>query len=37
MLLHVDFLELEEGKEVKMDIPVKYVGVSPGVWLVANW
>ncbi len=31
MLLHVDFLELEEGKEVKMDIPVKYVGVSPGV------
>jgi large subunit ribosomal protein L25 len=31
MLLHVDFLELKEGKEVKMDIPVKYVGVSPGV------
>ncbi|QKG57411.1 50S ribosomal protein L25/general stress protein Ctc [Hymenobacter sp. BRD128] len=31
MLLHVDFLELQEGKEVKMDIPVKYVGVSPGV------
>jgi len=31
MLLHVDFLELEEGKEVKMDIPVKFVGVSPGV------
>ncbi|MBF9222268.1 50S ribosomal protein L25/general stress protein Ctc [Hymenobacter ruricola] len=31
MLLHVDFLELEEGKEVKMDIPVKYIGVSPGV------
>jgi large subunit ribosomal protein L25 len=31
MLLHVDFLELEEGKEVKMDIPIKYVGVSPGV------
>jgi large subunit ribosomal protein L25 len=31
MLLHVDFLELEDGKEVKMDVPVKYVGVSPGV------
>ncbi|WP_375416445.1 50S ribosomal protein L25/general stress protein Ctc [uncultured Hymenobacter sp.] len=32
MLLHVDFLELAGGgKEVKMDIPVKYVGVSPGV------
>ena len=31
MLLHVDFLELEDGKEVKMDIPVKYIGVSPGV------
>ncbi|GAA4015919.1 50S ribosomal protein L25/general stress protein Ctc [Hymenobacter fastidiosus] len=31
MLLHVDFLQLEEGKEVKMDIPVKYIGVSPGV------
>jgi large subunit ribosomal protein L25 len=31
MLLHVDFLEIQEGKEVKMDIPVKYIGVSPGV------
>ena len=31
MLMHVDFLELAEGKEVKMDIPVKFVGVSPGV------
>ncbi|MBX0292213.1 50S ribosomal protein L25/general stress protein Ctc [Hymenobacter sp. HSC-4F20] len=31
MLLHVDFLELQEGKEVKMDVPVKYVGTSPGV------
>ncbi|RSK35964.1 50S ribosomal protein L25/general stress protein Ctc [Hymenobacter metallilatus] len=31
MLLHVDFLELQEGKEVKMEVPVKYVGVSPGV------
>ncbi|WP_347158296.1 50S ribosomal protein L25/general stress protein Ctc [Pontibacter chitinilyticus] len=31
MLLHVDFLLLHEDKEVKMDIPVKMVGVSPGV------
>ena len=31
MLMHVDFLELQDGKEVKMEIPVKYVGVSPGV------
>ncbi|MDX5418846.1 MAG: 50S ribosomal protein L25/general stress protein Ctc [Hymenobacteraceae bacterium] len=33
MLLHVDFLELQEGKPVKMDIPVKFVGNSPGVIL----
>lgn len=31
MLLHVDFLQLQEGKEVKLDIPVKMVGNSPGV------
>lgn len=31
MLMHVDFLLLREGKEVKIDIPVKFVGVSPGV------
>ncbi|WP_242927640.1 50S ribosomal protein L25/general stress protein Ctc [Pontibacter vulgaris] len=31
MLLHVDFLELQEDKPVKMDIPVKMVGTSPGV------
>jgi large subunit ribosomal protein L25 len=31
VLLHADFLELQEGKEVKMDIPVKFVGSSPGV------
>ena len=33
MLLHVDFLELKEDKPVKMDIPVKMVGNSPGVML----
>ena len=31
MLLHVDFLELQDGKEVKMDVPVQFVGTSPGV------
>ena len=33
MLLHVDFLELQDDKAVKMDIPVKMVGNSPGVML----
>ncbi|MBC5775255.1 50S ribosomal protein L25/general stress protein Ctc [Pontibacter sp. KCTC 32443] len=31
MLLHVDFLELQDDKPVKLDIPVKIVGNSPGV------
>lgn len=31
MLLHVDLLELQDDKEVKIDVPVKFVGVSPGV------
>ena len=31
MILHADFLELREDKEVKLDIPVRFVGVSPGV------
>ncbi|HEX8548538.1 MAG TPA: 50S ribosomal protein L25/general stress protein Ctc [Cytophagaceae bacterium] len=31
MILHADFLELNEDKEVKMDIPVKFVGTAPGV------
>ena len=31
MLVHVDFLELQEGKEVRMEIPVKFVGTSPGL------
>lgn len=28
---HIDFLELIEGQPVKVKVPVKYVGVSPGV------
>ena len=31
MLLHVDFLQLQDDKPVKLDIPVKFVGKSPGV------
>ena len=31
MILHADFLELRDDREVKMDIPVRFVGVSPGV------
>src|SRR6185437_756537 len=31
MILHVDFLQLDEKKPVKMEIPVKFVGTSPGV------
>jgi large subunit ribosomal protein L25 len=31
MLLHVDFLQLQDDKPVKMDVPVKFVGTSPGV------
>jgi large subunit ribosomal protein L25 len=30
-LLHVDFLLLQDDKEVKVDVPVRYVGTSPGV------
>ena len=33
MLLHVDFLLLQDNKPVKMEIPVKMVGNSPGVIL----
>lgn len=28
---HIDFLELIDGKPVKVNVPVRYVGVSPGV------
>lgn len=31
VLLHADFLQLFEGKHIKMDIPVKTVGNAPGV------
>jgi large subunit ribosomal protein L25 len=31
LLLHVDFLELFDDKEILMEIPVKLTGTSPGV------
>lgn len=31
MLLHADFLQMFEGKAIKMDIPVHFEGNSPGV------
>ena len=30
IILHADFLELEDNKKVKMEIPVKAIGNSPG-------
>ena len=30
-LIHIDLLELVEGKKVIADIPVKFIGTSPGV------
>jgi large subunit ribosomal protein L25 len=31
MIVHADFLELNENSPVKLDIPVKFLGVAPGV------
>ncbi|TRX49203.1 50S ribosomal protein L25/general stress protein Ctc [Fulvivirga sp. M361] len=31
VILHVDFLQIFEGKKLKMDIPVHFEGTSPGV------
>ena len=28
---HIDFLEIEEGRMVKVELPVRFKGVSPGV------
>jgi large subunit ribosomal protein L25 len=30
-LMHVDFLELEDGRSIKVEVPVKFRGESPGV------
>ena len=31
MILHVDFMELHEGKAIKMQVPLKFFGDSPGI------
>ncbi len=31
IILHADFLELQNGKEVKMNIPIRLQGTAPGV------
>lgn len=31
IIYHVDFLQLNEAKQVKMDVPVRFIGVAPGV------
>ena len=31
VILHADFLELQDNKKIRMDIPVKIIGDSPGV------
>ena len=31
IILHADFLQLHEGKPVKMDIPIHLIGKAPGV------
>lgn len=30
-ILHVDFLKLEEGRKVKVEVPVRFSGMAPGV------
>jgi large subunit ribosomal protein L25 len=31
VLLHVDFIELQENKPVRMEVPIRFTGVAPGV------
>lgn len=31
MLLHADFMEIVEGKQIKVAVPVRMVGTAPGV------
>jgi large subunit ribosomal protein L25 len=31
LIMNVDFLEIREGRDVKIEIPVKIIGTSPGV------
>jgi large subunit ribosomal protein L25 len=31
VLLHVDFMELQENKPVRMEVPIRFTGTAPGV------
>jgi large subunit ribosomal protein L25 len=31
VILHVDFLELQEDKPIRMEVPIRFTGVAPGV------
>jgi large subunit ribosomal protein L25 len=31
IILHADFLEIVEGKEIKVDVPVRFIGTAEGV------
>ncbi len=31
IILHADFLEIVAGKEIKIDVPVRFTGTAPGV------
>jgi large subunit ribosomal protein L25 len=31
VILHVDFLELQEDKPVRMEVPIRFTGTAPGV------
>jgi large subunit ribosomal protein L25 len=30
-LIHADFLEIVEGKDIKVEVPIRFVGTAPGV------
>ncbi len=30
-ILHIDFLKLEEGRKIKVEVPIRFSGVAPGV------
>lgn len=30
-IVHIDFLAIEEGRKVKVEVPIRFKGVSPGV------
>lgn len=30
-ILHIDFLKLDDGRQIKIEVPVRFTGVAPGV------